>query len=225
MENYKEFKDYDNEKEVVDGDNLNTNNYISSVERINNLERNELIEELRTETIPPINGVKDMKEIPESDLMEKITWFFSDKSEDNIKKWNGDELLCSWEKTKQIKINPYKILRDNIKLKDIKWDQTWIEIFESNPAILNNKKIESFQTDEEFISEVKWYFEKLWVEEVTLNYKHKEIISRNTIKNAIDNGDEANLRAQLYRLFSENDNLYQEFLNSIWANNWFILWV
>lgn len=182
---------------------------------------------LKLTTVPPIEGVKDMKETRESDLMEKVSWFFNKKIEENIKKWNWDEILCSWEEIKQIKINPNKIMRDNIKLQDIKWDQTRNEIFEKNPEILSNKKLESFKTDEEFIDKVKWYFEWKWSEEVMLRYKHKEIISRNTIKNAIDKGKdgEANLRAQLYRLFSENDKLYQEFLDRIWASKGFILWV
>jgi hypothetical protein len=59
-------------KKYVDNDNSNTN-YVSTVERINELERNELIEELKSETVPPIEGVKDMKEISESILMEKVS--------------------------------------------------------------------------------------------------------------------------------------------------------
>lgn len=224
MENYQEFKDDNEKNEVIDRGNPNKINYISILEELKNCERNELIEVLKAETIPPIDGVKDMKKIPESDLMIKVSSFFSEKIEENTKKWNWDEILCSWEEIKQIKINPNEIMRDNIKLQDIKWNQTRNEIFENNPEILNNKKLESFKTDEEFIDEVKWYFERLW-EEITLNYKHTEIISRNTIKNAIDNRKEANLRAQLYRLFSENDKLYQEFLDRIWASKGFILWV
>ena len=211
-------------KKYVDNDNSNTN-YVSTVERINELERNELIEELKSETVPPIEGVKDMKEISESILMEKVSWFFNEKIDENIKKWNWDEVLCSWEEIKQIKINPEHINRDIVKLQDIKQNQEWNEIFESNSEILDNKKIESFKTDEEFIDEVKWYFARLWTKEVTLKYKHKEIISWNTIKKSIEDKDEANLRAQLYRLFSEKNELYQEFLDSIWASKGFILWV
>lgn len=223
MENYQEFTDNNEKNEIIDSNNHKEINYISIVEELKNCERNELIEVLKAETIPPIDGVKDMKKIPESDLMIEVS-SFSEKIEENTKKWNWDEILCSWEEIKQIKIKPNEIMRDNIKLQDIKWNQTRNEIFENNPEILNNKKLESFKTDEEFIDEVKWYFERFW-EEITLNYKHKEIISRNTIKNAINDGKEANLRAQLYRLFSENDKLYQEFLDRIWASKGFILWV
>lgn len=211
-------------KKYVDNDNSNMN-YVSTVERINELERNELIEELKSETVPPIEGVKDMKEISESILMGKVSWFFNEKIDENIKKWNWDEVLCSWEEIKQIKINLEDINRDIVKLQDIKQNQEWNEIFESNSEILDNKKIESFKTDEEFIDEVKWYFARLWTKEVTLKYKHKEIISWNTIKKSIEDKDEANLRAQLYRLFSEKNELYQEFLDSIWASKGFILWV
>ena len=211
-------------KKYVDNDNSNMN-YVSTVERINELERNELIEELKSETVPPIEGVKDMKEISESILMEKVSWFFNEKIDENIKKWNWDEVLCSWEEIKQKIINPEHINRDIVKLQDIKQNQEWNEIFESNSEILDNKKIESFKTDEEFIDEVKWYFARLWTKEVTLKYKHKEIISWNTIKKSIEDKDEANLRAQLYRLFSEKNELYQEFLDSIWASKGFILWV
>ena len=211
-------------KKYADNDNSNMN-YVSTVERINELERNELIEELKSETVPPIEGVKDMKEISESILMGKVSWFFNEKIDENIKKWNWDEVLCSWEEIKQIKINLEDINRDIVKLQDIKQNQEWNEIFESNSEILDNKKIESFKTDEEFIDEVKWYFARLWTKEVTLKYKHKEIISWNTIKKSIEDKDEANLRAQLYRLFSEKNELYQEFLDSIWASKGFILWV
>lgn len=211
-------------KKYADNDNSNMN-YVSTVERINELERNELIEELKSETVPPIEGVKDMKEISESILMEKVSWFFNEKIDENIKKWNWDEVLCSLEEIKQKIINPEHINRDIVKLQDIKQNQEWNEIFESNSEILDNKKIESFKTDEEFIDEVKWYFARLWTKEVTLKYKHKEIISWNTIRKSIEDKDEANLRAQLYRLFSEKNELYQEFLDSIWASKGFILWV
>ena len=35
------------------------------------------------------------------------------------------------------------VARDKDKLQDIQQNQNWIEVFNSNPAILNNKNIES----------------------------------------------------------------------------------
>ncbi len=65
MENFEHQLD---NKKYVDNDNSNTN-YVSTVERINELERNELIEELKSETVPPIEGVKDMKKC------QKVLWW------------------------------------------------------------------------------------------------------------------------------------------------------
>ncbi len=219
MENFEHQLD---NKKYVDNDNSNTN-YVSTVERINELERNELIEELKSETVPPIEGVKDMKKMSESVVMIEVLKFLNEKTEENIKKWNWNEVLCSWVEQKEI--NPKKIERDEIKLENIKNNLTWKEVYESNPAILNYKELESFKTDEEFIKEVRWYCERLWAEGAILNYKHTNKISRNTIKKSISGQDEASQREQIYRLFSEKDNLYMEFLSNIWSEAGLILWV
>lgn len=120
MENFEHQLD---NNEHVDNDNSNMNNYVSTVERTNKLEKNELIEELRNETVPPIEGVKDMKNMLESNLIGKVSWFLKEKIEENIKKWNWDEVLCSWEEIKQKKINPKDINRDSVKLQYIKQNQ------------------------------------------------------------------------------------------------------
>jgi hypothetical protein len=82
MENFEHQLD---NKKYVDNDNSNTN-YVSTVERINELERNELIEELKSETVPPIEGVKDMKKMSESVVMIEVLKFLNEKTEENIKK-------------------------------------------------------------------------------------------------------------------------------------------
>ncbi len=159
----------------------------------------------------------------ESVVMIEVLKFLNEKTEENIKKWNWNEVLCSWVEQKEI--NPKKIERDEIKLENIKNNLTWKEVYESNPAILNYKELESFKTDEEFIKEVRWYCERLWAEGAILNYKHTNKISRNTIKKSISGQDEASQREQIYRLFSEKDNLYMEFLSNIWSEAGLILWV